>query len=95
MIIRFSEYHDSRIRFITLSDNGLLLNTIDVCSVLGITDRPADSVLSLPCLDLASAVIVASAQDIDFAMWLNENFASYNSQQLLHPQCDDNWEFAV
>lgn len=93
MIIQFSEYHDSRIRFITLPDNGLLLNTIDVCSILGITDRPAGSVLSLPCLDLASAVIEAGAQNIDFAMWLNETFASYNSQQLLYPQCDDNWKF--
>jgi prophage antirepressor-like protein len=91
MTFQAIDYKTSKIRFITLPDNGLLLNTRDICSALGITDRPAGSDLSQPSLDLASAVIVAASLDSDFAMWLNESFTNYNSQQLVHPHCDELW----
>ena len=93
MTVQFADYNTCRIRFRTLPENGLLLYTSDICSVLEITDRPAGSVLSTPYMDLASAVIVAGEKDIDFAMWLNETFASYNLEQQVHPQCDDDWKF--
>lgn len=93
MTVQTVNYKTSKIRFLTLPDNGLLLNTRDICSALGITDRPAGTDLSQPCLDLASAVNIAAAYDPDFAMWLNKTFASYNLQQVVRPLCNDDWKF--
>lgn len=90
MVVHISNYKGIKIRFVSLPNNGLLLNTKDVCSVLKINNRPAGSVLSGPCIDLAGAINVA-ASDTDFGMWLNETFANYNPQTLVHPQCDDDW----
>lgn len=91
MTVQTVDYKTSKIRFLTLPDNGLLLNTRDICSALEITDRPAGTDLSQPCLDLASAVNVAASLDSYFAMWLNESFINYNSQQFVHPHCDELW----
>lgn len=91
MTFQVIDYKTSKIRFITLPDNGLLLNTRDICSALGITDRPAGTDLSQPSLDLVSAVIIAASLNSDYAMWLNESFINYKSQQFVHPHCDELW----
>ena len=89
-----ANYQGKPISFLILAGNDLVLRTIDVCGVLGIVDRPGGSVLGQPCLDLASAVNLALAQDPEFAMWLNETFVGYNLETLVHPRCADNWNFA-
>jgi len=86
-------YESKPILFLKLPGNDLLLKTTDICNVLGIVDRPANSALARPCLDLASAVNLALAQDEDFGMWLTETFAGYNLETLVHPVCDDDWNF--
>ena len=88
-----AEYNGQQIRFLEGPDNGLLLNTKDVCGVLGITERPDGTELSQPSLGLASAIGVAVARDEDFALWLDERFARYNPQALDHPNLDDDWTF--
>lgn len=90
MVVHTSVYKGVKVRFINLPDNGLLLNTKDICSVLKVTNRPVGTVLSGPCIDLASAINVA-ASNTDFVMWLNGTFANYDLQTLVHPQCDDDW----
>lgn len=93
MNVQQKEFRHRVIRYLELPDNDLLLNTKDVLAVLGITDRPQGSALAEPCLDLVSAVTVAAGNNNDFAMWLNESFASYNVETLVHPNCDDEWNF--
>jgi hypothetical protein len=88
-----AEYNGQQIRFLAGPDNALLLNTKDVCGVLGITERPDGTELSQPSLDLASAIGVAAARDEDFALCLHERFARYNPQALDHPNLDDDWTF--
>ena len=93
MNVQKKEFRNSTIRFLELPDNDLLLNTKDVLAVLAITDRPEGSDLAEPCLDLVSAVNMASGNNDDFAMWLNESFAAYNLETLVHPNCEDEWNF--
>jgi hypothetical protein len=88
-----ANYDGKQISFLKLPDNDLLLRTKDICRILGILDRPDDSALGQPCLDLASAANLALASDPEFAMWLNETFAGYNLETLVHPRCDDDWNF--
>ena len=85
-----ANYAGESISCLRLPDNDLLLKTQDVCRILGISNRPAGSALDQPCLDLASAINLASPDD-QFAMWLTETFAGYNPETLVHPQCDDDW----
>ncbi len=40
MYVSTAEYNGNWIRFLALPDNGLLLNTKDVCGVPGIASRP-------------------------------------------------------
>ena len=93
MNVQKKEFRNSTIRYLELPDNDLLLNTKDVLAVLAITDRPQGGNLAEPCLDLASSVNVASGSNDDFAMWLNESFADYNLETLVHPNCEDEWNF--
>jgi hypothetical protein len=91
--VQTAEYNGQQMRFLEVPSNGLLLNTKDVCRVLGITERPDGTELNRPSLDLASAVGVAAARDEDFALWLNERFGQYNPQALDRPNVDDDWNF--
>lgn len=93
MEISTSEYDGNEIRFLRLPENGLLLNTKDVCGLLGVKVRPPGTALSQPCLDLASAIGIAGQNNADFAMWLNEAFAGYDLETLIHPRCNDEWSF--
>lgn len=87
-----ADYNSMLIRVMKLPGNGLLLNTKDVCQVLDITHRPAGSELASPCLDIASAVKIASScDDDDFAMWVSEAFFGYALETLVHPRVDDDW----
>src|SRR5437764_3591468 len=91
-----AEYEGHQIRFLALPDGGLLLNTKDVCGVLGITDRPAGTELGEPCLDLVGAIRTALSEDVgdvDFVEWLQDTFMQYRDETLLRPRCDDEWNF--
>ena len=93
MDIQTAEYNGQQRRVLEGPDNGLLLNTKDVCRVLGITERPDGTELSQPSLDLASAIGIATTRDEDFALWLDERSAGYNPQAVYHPNLDDDWTF--
>ncbi len=93
MNVQQKKFQKSAIRYLELPKRGLLLNTKDVLAVLHITERPEGSVLAESCLDLTSAIREASRHNTDFAKWLNETFASYNPEALVHPSCDDGWNF--
>jgi hypothetical protein len=96
MNVSTAEYNGNRIRFLALPDNGLLLNTKDVCEALGITSRPAGTELGEPCLDLAGAIGAALSDDVgdvDFVEWLQETFANYRDVTLVRPRCNDEWNF--
>ena len=94
MNIKQKRFQNRIIRYLELPKKDLLLNTKDVLAVLHITKRPEGSVLAGSCLDLASAVRLAAGKDAAFARWLNEAFAGYNLELLVHPKCDDEWNFA-
>lgn len=93
MKVQQKSFRHSTIRYMELPDGDLLLSTKDVLIALGITDRPQGSYLAEPCLDLASAVSVATGNNDDFAMWLIKAFADYNRETLVHPICEDEWDF--
>ena len=89
MNVNTKQYRQYALRYLELPDNGLLLNTKDVLDILGIDECPKGGELSQPCLDLASAVMLASSSDVNFAMWLNEAFFVYNPETLVRSICDD------
>ena len=91
MDVRTAEYNEQQIRFLELPPSGLLLNTKDVCMVLGIIERPEGDELADPSLDLTSAVLIAAGYDDAFAMWLHETFAGYDIETLVGPPLDDDW----
>ncbi len=88
-------YKGKPIRVLTeLLDKGILFNTKDICTILNIKERPSGSDLSSSCLDLASAVNIVGSYNKDFAIWLNETFIEYNINTLVHPKCNDDWDFS-
>lgn len=94
MNVKNAQYKEHTIRYLELPDNELLLNTKDVLTVLGISERQQGSDLAESCLDLTSAVTAAARNSDDFVMWLNETFSGYNLQTLLRPKYDDEWNFS-
>ena len=93
MKVKSSKFGAHQIRYLELSENGLLLNTTDVLSVLGVTERPQGSDIASPCLDLTSAISITSGQSVEFTEWINETFYGYSKQTLIRPTCDDSWSF--
>jgi hypothetical protein len=92
MQVFVANFNNNPIRYIKLPDNGLLINTKDYCLIAGITERPSGHVLAQPCLDIVSAINFSGSAD--FAIWLNETFVGYNIETLVHPTCNDEWNFA-
>ena len=81
-------FNGTIIRYVTFGKDGndLLLNTEDICRVLGITDRPEGTDLALKDMDLQSAGVYALRYDNDeFFEWLQEEFAGYSLEVLLRP----------
>jgi prophage antirepressor-like protein len=85
------DYYGIAIRFFKLPDNNILLNTNDVCQVLGITNRAYDEDLSISGLDLVSAVSIASKYNINFTQWLNRTFSTYKQENTLRAEYEDRW----
>lgn len=84
-----AKFNGTIIRYVTFGKDGndLLLNTEDVCGVLGITERPEGTDLALKDMDLASAGVYAVSYDnSNFFEWLQEEFTGYNLEVLLRPQ---------
>jgi len=82
MEISTMEYNGKIVRFLKMPENGLLIKSKDVYAALGLNEC-----LSHVWLDLAEAVCVAGKNDdTNFAMWLNETFAEYESITLVRPQ---------
>lgn len=73
-------FNPTMIRYVTFGTDGndLLLNTEDICKVLGITERPEGTDLALKGMDLQSAGLYALRYDNnELFEWLQEQFAGY------------------
>lgn len=70
-------YHGRVLCFLKFPNGGILFRTMDVCLIAGITGRNG-GILG-PYLNLDSAVSVADTMDKEFAAWLDEKFAAYDS----------------
>lgn len=82
MEISIMEYNGKIVSFLKMPENRLLIKAKDVYAALGLNEC-----LSHVWLDLAEAVCAAGKNDdTDFAMWLNETFAAYESITLVRPQ---------
>lgn len=69
------------------ADRDLLLDTADVCKILGISQRPEGSDLASKYIDLQSASVYAmQGGNIEFYEWLGESFAGYSLEVLVRPQ---------
>lgn len=86
-------YKGNPIRFTVVSDNGILLNTKDICAVL-CTDSPCSTAFSESCMDIASIIEAAftdGRDDEEFIDWLGQTFRGYELRTPIRPNCDDDW----
>ena len=73
-----SENYQGRVlRFLKFPNGGILFRTMDICLVAGISGRGGGNLG--PYLNLDSAVSIAITMDKEFAAWLTEKFAAYDS----------------
>lgn len=86
-----AHFSGHEIRVLDLAPHGLLLNTVDVCSILGIPDRQPGTDLGQPCLDLVTATNLAIGRNQDFVEWLIETFDGHPVETMVRPICDDDW----
>ena len=70
-------YHGRELRFLRFPNGGILFSTMDICLIAGISGRNGG--LLGAYLNLDSAVSVADTTDNEFASWLAEKFAAYDS----------------
>lgn len=75
-----TRYCGERLRYYVFDRNKLLFNTQDLYELLSIRE-PVGETES----DLASAILLATSRDADFAMWLTEKFSNYSDETLLRP----------
>jgi len=95
MPIEKYKYDEKTIKTFKFSDGGILFNTIDLCIILNIKDRPEGSILSNPCIDLAGAALEAlGSNNIDFAEWLIIKFSKYKLETpiIINSKLNDNWD---
>lgn len=94
-----TDYNGKTIKYIAFPDKEVLLNTQDVCKVLGIKERPGGTILGETSIDIGEATINALSKDInniDFAEWLQETFIGYKMagmQSTLVKSYDKEWNF--
>jgi hypothetical protein len=93
--VETAKYKQDTIRYTIVSDNGILLNTKDVCRVLGIDERASGGVFCEPCMDIAGVIKAALTEgkdDVEFVDWLEANFVGYEMRTPIRPNCDDDWK---
>lgn len=71
-------YHGRGLEFLKFPNGGILLRTMDICLIAGISGRDGGRMGYY--LNLASAISIADSRDREFAMWLAERFADYDSR---------------
>ena len=84
-----ADFNGTTIRYITFGNDGndLLLNTEDVCKVLGITEHREGTDMALQDMDLGQRGVYAVKYDnVEFFEWLQEEFAGYSLEVLLRSQ---------
>lgn len=89
--VKSTRYAGQRLRFLEFPGGGLLLNTKDVCAIVGIRQRKAGSILAQSCLSLDDALLATTRHNIDFVQWLLVKFADYEVGTEVRPHCDDDW----
>jgi hypothetical protein len=95
MNVETADYKGNIIRYTVVSDNGILLNTKDVCAVLGISERNPNDIYCEPCMDVAGVIEASFTEgrnDEEFIDWLQETFIGYELRTPIRPNCDDDWD---
>ena len=70
-------YHGRVLRLLRFPNGGILFRTMDICLITGISGREGGYLGFY--LNLDSAVSIADMMDKEFAAWLAEKFAAYDS----------------
>lgn len=91
MDVRTEHYLERPIRILDLGTQGFLLNTKDVFAALGLGSPPDGGEFGQSCMDLASAVRLATTHDNSLAEWLVERFHHAPLATQVHPNCDADW----
>lgn len=92
MKVRIERFKGNDIKWMEVSDSGVLFNTKDVLNVVGVVERPEGSDLSEPCIDLTSAILISTGNREEFAAWLIDRFSGYDKEVLVRPkELDDEW----
>lgn len=92
MKVMVENFKGNIVKWIEVSDSGVLFNTKDILDVLGVVERPENSELSDSCIDLARAILISSEIREDFTDWLVDRFSGYDNEVFLRPKClDDEW----
>lgn len=95
MNVEKANYKGNIIRYHVVSDNGILLNTKDVCAVLGIAAPVSGSIFCEPCMDVAGVIEAALTNghdDTEFLDWLEKTFIGYEMRTPIRPNCDGDWK---
>lgn len=86
-----TSFKGQQLRVIEVPADGLLLNTVDVCSILRIKERPSGTDIGASSVDPVTATNLACGRSDEFGEWLIETFDGYSLQTLVRPICDDSW----
>jgi hypothetical protein len=95
MKVETADYKGNIIRFHVVSDNGILLNTKDVCAALDIEMNCEGSLFCEPCMDMADVIEASFTEgrdDVEFIDWLQKTFVGYELRTPIRPNCDDDWK---
>lgn len=94
MNVEKANYKGNLIRYMIVSDNGILLNTKDVCAVLCASGTCGETFKDA-CMDIASVIKAAFTEgrdEAEFVDWLEETFVGYELRTPIRPNCDDDWD---
>ncbi len=89
-----TNYKEQSIRFTIVSDNGILLNTTDICRCLCISERLPDGIFSESCMDIVGVIeacLSNGKNEVEFVDWLEKQFVGYEMRTPIRPNCDDDW----
>lgn len=90
-MIETAQFQGNDLRYMKNPDNSILFNTMDLLRIIGVSERPAGSYLSMPCLDLVAAIGTAYDHNEDLAEWFTSTFSSYEATTSVIPDTDDDW----
>jgi len=95
MQVQTAEYREQTIRYLIVSDNGILFNTLDVCRVLQIPRRPPGTILYASCINMVGIIKTAltdGREEMELVEWLEKNFIGFEIETPVAAEYDEDWE---